>query len=128
MYGWVSRQARMLLVTGHTHRPVFGSLSWLDHVEEQLEMDVVHAFSDHAGASLWGKLENLARSSVWMGGADRSPYYFNTGCCCFPDGSITGLELSTGEIRLVRWDAVDGPPARRLLATASVRELLNQPD
>jgi hypothetical protein len=107
---------------------VFGSLSWVDYVEEQLEMDVVHAFAHHADASLWAKLEKLARSSVWTGGANRSPSYFNAGCCCFPDGSITGLELSEGEMRLVRWDTVDGQPARRLLATAPVRELLAQPD
>ncbi len=128
MYGWASRQLSMLLVTGHTHRPVFGSLSWLDYVEEQLEMDVVHAFADHADASLWAKLEKLAQSSVWTGGADRSSSYFNSGCCCFPDGSITGLELSEAEMRLVRWDTVDGQPARRLLAAARVRELLAQPD
>jgi hypothetical protein len=31
------------------------------------------------------------------------PCYFNTGCCSFPDGDITGLEIADGEIRLVRW-------------------------
>jgi hypothetical protein len=32
-----------------------------------------------------------------------TPCYFNTGCCSFGDGDITGLEISDGEIRLVRW-------------------------
>jgi hypothetical protein len=31
------------------------------------------------------------------------PCYFNTGCCSFPDGDITGLEIGDDEIRLVRW-------------------------
>src|SRR5215211_2783982 len=31
------------------------------------------------------------------------PCFFNTGCCSFGDGDITGLELADGEIRLVRW-------------------------
>ena len=31
------------------------------------------------------------------------PCYFNTGCCSFPDGDITGLEIADGQIRLVRW-------------------------
>jgi hypothetical protein len=31
------------------------------------------------------------------------PCYFNTGCCSFPDGDVTGLELADGELRLVRW-------------------------
>ena len=44
------------------------------------------------------------------------PCYFNTGCCSFGDGDITGLELAEGEIRLVRWSCSDGAPARRVLA------------
>ena len=24
---------------------------------------------------------------------DQKPCYFNTGCCCFPDGDITGFEI-----------------------------------
>ena len=31
------------------------------------------------------------------------PCYFNTGCCSFSDGDITGIEIANGEIRLVRW-------------------------
>ena len=29
--------------------------------------------------------------------------YFNTGCCRFDDGDITGLELEDGRLRLVKW-------------------------
>ena len=36
------------------------------------------------------------------------PCYFNTGCCAFADGDVTGLEISAGEIRLVRWPGDDG--------------------
>ena len=31
------------------------------------------------------------------------PTYFNTGCCCFPDGDLTGIEIADGFIRLVKW-------------------------
>ncbi len=31
------------------------------------------------------------------------PCYFNSGCCCYPDGDITGIEIAHAEIRLVRW-------------------------
>lgn len=31
------------------------------------------------------------------------PSYFNTGCCRFEDGDITGIELAEGEIRLIKW-------------------------
>ncbi len=30
------------------------------------------------------------------------PSYFNTGCCCFTDGDITGIEIEEGEIRLIK--------------------------
>jgi hypothetical protein len=33
------------------------------------------------------------------------PSYFNTGCCRFADGDITGIELAGGWIRLIKWDA-----------------------
>lgn len=31
--------------------------------------------------------------------------YFNTGCCAFSDGMITGIEIVHGEIQLKRWKA-----------------------
>ncbi|MBI2403955.1 MAG: hypothetical protein HYV20_14705 [Gemmatimonadetes bacterium] len=33
------------------------------------------------------------------------PCYFNTGCCKFEDGDITGMELENGRLRLVKWPA-----------------------
>jgi len=41
------------------------------------------------------------------------PSYFNTGCCCFPDGQLTGLEIDGEDIRLVKWSG---------RGTAAVRE------
>jgi hypothetical protein len=32
------------------------------------------------------------------------PTYFNTGCCCFDDGDITGIEIADGFIRLIKWE------------------------
>ncbi|MBL7747421.1 MAG: metallophosphoesterase, partial [Chitinophagaceae bacterium] len=40
------------------------------------------------------------------------PGYFNTGCCCFSDGDITGIEISGGCIRLVKWSTVEGRTVR----------------
>jgi len=33
------------------------------------------------------------------------PAYFNTGCCIFDDGDITGMEIEDGVLRLVKWPA-----------------------
>jgi hypothetical protein len=41
--------------------------------------------------------------------------YFNTGCCRFKDGDITGIELAGGEIRLVRWGLGVEDPEKRIL-------------
>jgi hypothetical protein len=54
------------------------------------------------------------------------PCYFNTGCCCFADGDITGLELAGGEIRLVRWPDKYGRPRPYILARAPLRDILSQ--
>jgi hypothetical protein len=53
------------------------------------------------------------------------PTYFNSGCCCFDDGTITGIEISGGYIRLIKWSLINGRPERTvaeeetLLALAS---------
>jgi hypothetical protein len=53
----------------------------------------------------------------------RKPSYFNSGCCAYSDGSITGIEIADGEIRLVRW-AAGAAPSRSLLFSASLRTVL----
>jgi hypothetical protein len=51
------------------------------------------------------------------------PYYFNSGCCCFVDGHITGIEIDGGEIRLVRWPDASGEPAPSVLERADLRDV-----
>jgi hypothetical protein len=36
------------------------------------------------------------------------PSYFNTGCCRFEDGDITGIELDDGVLRLIKWGQAVG--------------------
>jgi hypothetical protein len=48
------------------------------------------------------------------------PSYFNTGCCCFDDGTITGIEIANGEIRLIKWYYHDGVPTREVLEEDSL--------
>ena len=43
------------------------------------------------------------------------PSYFNTGCCCFSDGDITGIEIEGDNIRLVKWEEVEGKIRRLVL-------------
>ena len=51
------------------------------------------------------------------------PSYFNSGCCCFIDGDITGIEIENGKIRLIKWVAKDKIPQKVLLEEISLEEL-----
>jgi predicted phosphodiesterase len=86
MYEWSSQHNNLVLITGHTHQPVFESLTHLERIqrEEAKKEDRDNPFT---------KVK---------------PSYFNTGCCCFDDGDITGIEISHGMIRLVKWEANNG--------------------
>jgi UDP-2,3-diacylglucosamine pyrophosphatase LpxH len=83
MYEWSSRQSNLFLITGHTHQPVFESLTHFERIQRS---------EDPTGKAFEGV----------------KPSYFNTGCCCFDDGDITGIELSEGEIRLIKWTGKGG--------------------
>jgi hypothetical protein len=56
------------------------------------------------------------------GGRDRS-CYFNAGCCSFNNGDITGIEISDGRIRLVRWSTDLDDPAHRVLEARDLSEI-----
>jgi hypothetical protein len=52
------------------------------------------------------------------------PSYFNSGCCCFSDGDITGIEIAEGSLRLVEWSSKGGKPKRKILEESALDELL----
>jgi hypothetical protein len=51
------------------------------------------------------------------------PCYFNSGCCCFDNGAITGLEISEGVLRLVEWKMKEEKMQRIILEEAPLEEL-----
>ena len=101
----------VVLITGHTHRPVFAR-SVPDPpptrpvAELGRELERVLAAHDHEAAA--GVRAELEYARTWgrrprKGVTVEPPCYFNTGCCSFPDGDVTGLEIADRQIRLVRW-------------------------
>jgi hypothetical protein len=52
------------------------------------------------------------------------PSYFNSGCCCFSDGDITGIEITNGMIRLVKWKYTNAQPQRILLEEVALEKFL----
>jgi predicted phosphodiesterase len=103
MYQWSARRKNMLLITGHTHQPVFKSLTHLEKLYDELEIakkknDVLSL--DKLKKQIINRENKGDKIPDFTGYFDT---YFNSGCCCFDDGDITGIELADGCIRLVKW-------------------------
>jgi predicted phosphodiesterase len=103
MYEWSSKQENVVFITGHTHQPVFRSLTHLETLYEKL------AIAKKAGneAAIDKIRKQITKLEIK---GDNTPdfagyldTYFNSGCCCFDDGDITGIELTEGCIRLIKW-------------------------
>lgn len=99
MYDWSSTKRNLILITGHTHKPVFASGKYYSHPGNTLHLK--------------DKGQHLKAS------------YFNTGCCCYNDGDITGIEIAEGSIRLIKWTNEEAIPTRMVLEEKKLDELIN---
>ena len=115
MYEWSAEQKNMLLITGHTHQPVFPSLTHLERLYKQLQL--AEKENDKDRLNLLNEIKKRERefTAVSVDYMNMKPSYFNTGCCCFSDGDITGIEIADGCIRLIKWSLKKGKPVRELL-------------
>lgn len=111
MYRWAAAQKQLILIAGHTHRPVWSSLSHLDQLTMQLY--ALRQRQEEMEASQYLEaFQNLLHAITKRRAKDRTigdtfkttPAYFNTGCCRFEDGDITGIEITGRRIGLVKWD------------------------
>lgn len=98
MYEWSSRKKDLLLITGHTHKPVFASGRYYDHPSNKINT-------------------TEARTRL-------KPSYFNAGCCCYNDGDITGIEIADGFIRLIKWTGEETAPKRLVLEEREIEKLM----
>ena len=125
MYDWTAKQSNLVLITGHTHQPVFNSLTHLERMyiklEEARENGDLDAVEKIEAEFMAGKI-----------GGESSPRleyskntYFNTGCCCFSDGDLTGIELEGGKIRLIKWKMDNNVSRRIILEEAELENLLD---
>jgi len=104
MYEWSSQQKDLILITGHTHQPVFESLTHLERLYKKLQQarndkdaDAVKAIETEI-LNRKHKYTDITTEYLQMKSS-----YFNSGCCCFSDGDITGIEIADGFIRLIKW-------------------------
>lgn len=127
MYQWASEQKDLILITGHTHQPVFGSLTRFERLQRE------HRQALHENNAEWA--EALENEMKWRSAEETQvtedflhmkPVYFNSGCCCFADGDITGIELAEGFIRLIKWEESDGVSKRLVLEETSIHGLVRE--
>lgn len=122
MYEWSSNQPNTILITGHTHQPVFESLTLLERLYQRLEL--AKAKNDTASMQ---EIEShitvrLNKGEAGMDYTKYKPGYFNSGCCCFSDGDITGIEIADGMIHLVKWEYDDKNTPQRIVLEESALE------
>ena len=97
MYQWSSNRKNVVLITGHTHQPVFAAGKYSSHPSNVIEQELTE------------KLK---------------PSYFNSGCCCYNDGDITGIEIADGFIRLIKWHTENNSSARTILEEVTLTQLI----
>jgi len=123
MYDWSSVEKNILLITGHTHQPVFMSLTHL----ERLYVKLADAQKNNFDAAIKSVEDEIAKAQpANPTPPDLSkiiPSYFNSGCCCFDDGDITGIEIAEGYIRLIKWQSKIDIPKREVLEEIKLNEL-----
>jgi predicted phosphodiesterase len=115
MYEWSAQQQNLLLVTGHTHQPIFQSLTHLEKLYRQLAQ-AKEKQEDEEVKRLEVEIKLRRRQGQSLPDFTAyKPSYFNTGCCCFSDGDITGIEIAEGMIRLIKWEYKHDVPTRVIL-------------
>jgi hypothetical protein len=125
MYEWSSQQQNLFLITGHTHQPVFESLTHIERLYRQLlfaqqvhDDAMIHTLKKEIG------FRKFPYDTITDDYMNLVPTYFNSGCCCFNDGDITGIEIEHDCIRLIKWYTKDGVQTRMILEEALFAELL----
>jgi predicted phosphodiesterase len=113
MYDWSATRNDVILITGHTHQPVFKSLTHLERL--YLALEAARRSGDAASIQkIEAEIPRRRREYDFINHSfqNMKPGYFNSGCCCFDDGTITGIEIREGFIRLVKWSLCEGRPVR----------------
>jgi hypothetical protein len=129
MYQWSVKRKNILLITGHTHQPVFKSFTHIEKLYDELE--IAKKSKDETAINELKK-QITSRESKGDKIPDFTGYldtYFNSGCCCFDDGDITGIELEDGCIRLIKWQyGIHKKSERIVLEESKLEDLKLSPE
>jgi len=128
MYEWSATQKQLIFISGHTHKPVFASLDHIDLLTHQLQ---AAKLAGNTAAVQKIEADLVVYTKQYQGKkfikSMAYPSYFNTGCCCFDDGDISGIEIEGGYIRLVKWEIKDdGSSAKKVLEQSPLSYIFDQ--
>lgn len=128
-----SNHAKIVSIIGHTHRPLFESLSKVDHLNYQIE-DLCRAYPSSGEAERQAIREHITALKEELTACFRQgkriglrsglynnitiPSVFNSGCLIGKRG-ITALEIDGDRIRLVYW--FNGKQSRKYRSDRSTR-------
>lgn len=136
-YRWAKKN-RVLLICGHTHRAIFGSLTHFDHLHierQRLENSLAHSKQEETAdiesriADIRAEIKTILADragkkpkSFELDGSRPVPCYFNDGCCGYTNG-ITCIEIDRDAIRLIKWQRKGNQ--RIIYAEKDIRMLLS---
>jgi predicted phosphodiesterase len=125
MYQWSAEQKNLILITGHTHQPVFESLTHIERLRKKQKEELYQHNKEWAEAlDLEIAWSSKRYADVREDYLAMKPTYFNSGCCCFVEGDITGIEIAEGCIRLVKWETVNGSTIRKVLEEKQLAQII----
>ncbi|UCC73269.1 MAG: hypothetical protein JSV86_01510 [Gemmatimonadota bacterium] len=134
LYNWAAAQQRLVLIAGHTHRPVFMGCAQSARVEERIAGLLEDSRRHPPSPSAIVRVAELRAELEWVRArgddvleknrhkvASVKPCYFNSGCCSFSDGGITGIDISDGRVKLIQWPDDKKKPKPQTLAEADLK-------
>jgi predicted phosphodiesterase len=125
MYDWSAMQKNTILITGHTHKPVFASTNHMEKLNKDLliaksKNDII--LTENLTLEITKKQQEYIITEAF---SLKKPSYFNTGCCCFADGDITIIEIENNTIKLVKWGETSGESNRYILQELNFNDIVN---
>jgi UDP-2,3-diacylglucosamine pyrophosphatase LpxH len=135
-YRW-AKEKKLLLICGHTHRAIFGSMTHFDHLRLELnrlvkKLDLAQPekqeiFRSRA-AEIKAEIHDILAErrgkppkSFESSSTKPIPCYFNDGCCGYTNG-ITCIEIDKNTVRLIKWQRQERQ--RIILAQKEIQLLL----
>jgi predicted phosphodiesterase len=137
LYEW-AKARQMLLIAGHTHRPMFHHFSptpYLHLLRDSLTQHLDAVWHDplwrrliSAALACWDRLWERLEKEVALplmppAAPPLTPCYLNAGSC-LSSGGITGIEIDRGEVRLIQWSGHGLAPQRNVYQQADLGAML----